>query len=235
MSESPLNRLGLAVAISAGIGLLWAALAAAQTPSRGPDAARGALIAAQGVPKGAPACALCHAFNGSSDGSGAFPRLAGQSTPYLSGQLADYASGVRANAIMTPIAKALTSQEKADVAAYFAGVKGAFLPLADVDQALFKRGEQLAKVGDAAKGLQSCNNCHGPGGAGELPAIPYLAGQYAHYIAAQLRMWQRGLRKNSPEAMAGIARRLDDADIAAVAAFFQQVRRPEFASVASDK
>ena len=37
-------------------------------------------------------------------------------------------------------------------------------------------------------------------------------------------MWQRGFRKNSADAMADIAKRLDDQDIAAVAAYFQQVR-----------
>ena len=54
---------------------------------------------------GAPACAQCHAFNGGSDGSGAFPRIAGQSAYYLGKQLRDFTSGVRANAIMSPIAK----------------------------------------------------------------------------------------------------------------------------------
>jgi cytochrome c553 len=79
-------------------------------------------------------------------------------------------------------------------------------------------------VGDAAKNLPSCNNCHGPGGAGEPPAIPYLAGQYAHYTAFELQMWRSGFRKSSPEAMAQVARQLDDQDSAAVAAYFQQVR-----------
>src|SRR5258706_6460257 len=88
---------------------------------------------------------------------------------------------------------------------------------------LIKRGEQLAKVGDAAKDLQSCNNCHGPGGAGEPPAIPYLGGQYARYTAFQLAMWKRGFRKNSPDSMAGIAKRLHDQEIAPFAAYFQQV------------
>jgi cytochrome c553 len=96
------------------------------------------------------------------------------------------------------------------------------LPAAD--PALIGRGEQLAKTGDATKGLQSCDNCHGPGGAGEPPAIPYLAGQYAHYTSFELQMWQRGFRKSSPEGMAVIARLLNDQDIAAVAAYFQQVR-----------
>jgi cytochrome c553 len=205
------------------ICILWCALAVAQADDHQPDIARGAAIAAQGVPPGAPACAQCHAYNGASDGSGAFPRIAAQSAYYLAKQLRDYASGVRTNAVMTPIAKALSSADTTDVAAYYASVSAPFLPLKNAQPMLVKRGEQLANIGDAAKDLQSCNSCHGPGGAGEPPAIPYLGGQYARYIAFQLTMWKRGFRKNSPDAMAGVAKRLDDQEIAAVAAYFQKV------------
>ena len=74
-----------------------------QNTSRQGDPNHGAVIAAQGIGSDVPACAQCHAFNGSSDGSGAFPRIADQSTYYLAKQLRDFASGVRANAIMSPI------------------------------------------------------------------------------------------------------------------------------------
>ena len=199
-------------------------LAHAQGTPRQPDVEHGAVIAAQGAAAGAPACAQCHAFNGSSDGSGAFPRLAGQSTYYLTQQLRDFTSGVRANAIMSPIAKALSPDDAADVAAYYAGVNAPFLPLASAAPALIQRGQQLAKVGSVAKNVQACDNCHGPGGVGIPPAIPYLAGQYAQYIAFELKMWQHGYRRNSPETMFLIATKLDDQDIAALAAYYQQVR-----------
>jgi cytochrome c553 len=215
---------GLAAIAITGVSFLWVAYAVGESPSRQPDAARGAVIAARGVQPNVPACAQCHAFNGSSDGSGAFPRIAGQSAYYLAKQLRDFASGVRANAVMTPLAKALSSEDTADVAAYYAGAGGPYLPLTSPDPMLVKRGEQLAQIGDAAKNLQSCDNCHGPGGAGEPPTIPYLAGQYAHYTAFELKMWQGGFRKNSLKTMAEIAKKLDDQDIEAVAAYFQQVR-----------
>lgn len=213
----------IAAAAAAGIGVAGAAHAAADSPVRQPDAGRGAVIAAQGVPPAVPACAQCHAYNGASDGSGAFPRIAGQSAFYLAKELRDYASRVRTNAVMTPIAKALSSGDIADVTAYYASVKAPYLPLASPEPMLIERGEQLAKIGDAMKDLQACDSCHGPGGAGEPPAIPYLAGQYEHYIALQLTLWQRGFRRNSPDAMADVAKRLDAQDIAAVAAYFQQV------------
>jgi cytochrome c553 len=188
--------------------------------------ARGAVIAAQGTPTGAPPCSQCHAFNGVSDASGAFPRLAGQSAYYLAKQLRDFASGVRISALMTPIAKALslTPDSIADAAAYYASQNAPFLPLKPGDPALIAPGQGLAKIGSEKQQIQACDNCHGPVGAGEPPAIPYLAGQYAHYIQFTLQMWRQGFRKSSADSMEVVAKQLSDQDIAAVAAYYQQVR-----------
>lgn len=207
-----------AIAALSSLGLI-SGIVQAQTRANARNA-RGAVIAAQGT---APPCAQCHAFNGVSDASGAFPRLAGQSAYYLAEQLRDFASGMRSNAFMTPIAKALTADDIADVAAYYS-IDAPFLPLRKPNEALVKAGEQLAKAGNESRRIQACDNCHGPGGAGEPPTLPYLAGQYAPYIAFELRMWQRGYRKNSPDGMAVVARALDEREIAAVAAYYQQVR-----------
>src|SRR6516162_9785410 len=209
--------------------------AAAEGPGRQPDAKHGAVIVAQGTAAGAPPCAQCHAFNGVSDASGAFPRLAGQSAYYLTKQLRDFASGERASAIMSPIAKALSRDDIADVSTYFVGVNAPFLPLKAPDAALVKHGEELAQVGSAERRIQNCDNCHGPGGAGEPPAIPYLAGQYAHYIAFTLQMWRQGFRKNSLNTMGVIANKLDDQEITAVAAYYQQVQSTLEAAEAQGK
>ena len=211
-----------AAAVLAALGVVT--LVQAQSTARRPDAKHGNVIVAQGTPAGAPPCAQCHAFNGVSDASGAFPRLAGQSDYYLAKQLWDFASGVRASALMTPIAKSLSPEDLADVSAYYAGVNAPFLPLKAADAALVKRGAELAKVGSAERQIQNCDNCHGPDGAGEPPAIPYLAGQYGHYIAFTLQMWRQGFRKNGPDAMAIIANKLGDQEIAEVAAYYQQVQ-----------
>jgi cytochrome c553 len=37
-------------------------------------------------------------------------------------------------------------------------------------------------------------------------------------------MWQRGFRRNGPEAMGLFAKKLDDQEIAALAAYYQQVQ-----------
>src|SRR6266850_577785 len=140
-----------------------------QSKSLEPDIQHGAVIAAQGTAAGAPACAQCHAYDGVSDASGAFPRIAGQSRSYLAEQLRDFASGARNNAFMTPIAKALSAQDMADVAAYYASTNAPTLPLKPPQASLLKAGETLATVGNAQRQIQACNNCHGPGGAAHLP------------------------------------------------------------------
>jgi cytochrome c553 len=196
-------------------------------PQHQPDVNRGAVIAAQGTAAGAPACARCHAFNGGSDGSGAFPRIAGQSAFYLSEQLRSFSSGVRLNAIMSPVAKSLSEDDISDVAAYYAGTTAPFLPLADTaSAALVAQGERLAKIGNEAKGIPGCVNCHGADGAGQSPTIPYLGGQYGHYISFELKMWQLGFRKTSHPVMRLFAKRLDDQEVAALGAYYQQLRGP---------
>jgi cytochrome c553 len=188
------------------------------------DPDHGAIIVAQGTQAGVPACAQCHGFTGASDGSGAFPRIAGQPAAYLSRQLRDFRSGARANAIMSPIARALSPEDSEDVAAYYAGVETAFLPLGAADPDLVKKGKEIAAKGNPAKGVPGCDACHGANGAGEPPSIPYLGGQYAHYTAFELQMWRRGFRRNSPEAMGLFAGKLDDNEIQAIAAYYQQAR-----------
>jgi alcohol dehydrogenase (cytochrome c)/quinohemoprotein ethanol dehydrogenase len=189
-----------------------------------PDLKRGALIAAQGAAPGAPACAGCHAFNGASDGSGAFPRLTGQTAFYLTQQLHSFRSGVRQNAIMASVTRQLSADDMLDVSAYFASMQAPFPALANTaDATLVRDGERLALGGIEAKGIPACATCHGGNGAGESPTIPYLGGQYAHYIASELSMWQRGYREDSPDAMMLFAKQLSEHDVAAVAAYYQSL------------
>jgi cytochrome c553 len=182
-----------------------------------------AQIVAQGTASGAIACARCHGFDGQADGSGAFPKLAGQFPQYLAKQLRAYASGARQNALMEPIAKGLKDAEIDSVANYYANLRPSTLPSRPVASELVARGEQLAKLGDLKLRVQACESCHGPNGQGEPPAVPYLAGQYSHYIDVQIQMFRQGLRKS--QQMEDPAHSLRGQDIAAVAAYFERVSR----------
>jgi cytochrome c553 len=184
----------------------------------------GAQIVAQGTASGAIACARCHGFDGEADGSGAFPKVAGQSSQYLAKQLRAYASGTRQNALMQPIAKGLKDAEIDSVAQYYASLRPSTLPSRPVAAQLVARGEQLAKLGDLSLRVQACESCHGPNGQGEPPAVPYLAGQYAHYIIIQIQMFRQGTRKS--QQMEDPSHSLREQDVAAVAAYFEQAYRP---------
>lgn len=66
-----------------------------------------------------------------------------------------------------------------------------------------------------------CASCHGPNGRGVGATFPELAGQHASYLSAQFAAWKNGTRSNDPQnLMKGVAERLTDAEIQAVAAWF---------------
>lgn len=186
------------------------------------DAERGRQIAASGNGKGAVACASCHGLDGAGNAPAGFPRLAGLDAAYMSKQIADFTSGKRSNPIMTPIAAALSADESAAVAAYFAqlqarteGQRSAVSPEA------LERGRQLAQVGDWNNGLPACVSCHGPGGKGVGESFPAIAGQHASYISGQIQAWKEGNRHNDPvDLMKVVANKLSESDTAAVAAYF---------------
>ena len=67
-------------------------------------------------------CQACHGPNGNSPDAN-FPRLAGQYEDYLIKALQDYKSGERNNPIMKGMADALSEQDQADLAAYYASQK----------------------------------------------------------------------------------------------------------------
>lgn len=69
------------------------------------------------------ACAACHGADGVSLSS-IFPTLAGQHEDYMVKVLKDYKTGARENSIMQVTAAALSDQDIADLAAYFASQKG---------------------------------------------------------------------------------------------------------------
>jgi cytochrome c553 len=169
----------------------------------------------------AATCASCHGAKGEGNAAANFPRLAGQPQAYLARQLRAYADGSRNNAVMTPIAKGLPADQIDSVAAYFAGLSAPSPKAAAPAAQAQKRGQQLATVGDDKLGVQGCANCHGPGGAGEPPTYPYLAGQHSSYLSAALGEWKNGARNTDPSMqMSMIAKRLSDSDIAALAAYY---------------
>ncbi|MDB5986070.1 MAG: hypothetical protein JWR16_1123 [Nevskia sp.] len=200
-----------------GFVLVGATSAFAAEPAVIGNAKRGATAAA--------ACQACHGAKGEGNPASGFPRLAGQQADYLVKQLNDYVSGARSHPVMSPLAKTLSAQQRADVAAYYAALSPPFLaPTQAADVKRLARGRLLAATGDESKQLQACANCHGPEGSGEAFAAPYLAGQSSAYLSSAIAEWKSGARKNDGgQLMTVVAGRLDDQDIAAVAAYFESL------------
>jgi cytochrome c553 len=195
----------------------WQAALAAST-----DATTGRTIATKG--KGAAvACSSCHGVNGIPAAGAPFPYLAGMPVEYLAKQLIDYRDGTRDNAVMQPIAKALTDADIASLARHYGSLKPPTFKV--VPSSAPRRARQLQEVGDNALAIPGCANCHGRAGTGGGPLLPALAAQPAAYTAGQLNAFRAGERKNDDDAvMRALAKRLSDADIKALAEYYAGMR-----------
>lgn len=206
-------------ATSAAAKAAGATTASAATPAAAPATAP---AKASASPAAAPPCAACHGAHGEGMAAAHVPRLAGQFADYQQKQLDDYADGSRDNPIMKNFAMALTKQQRSDFSARYATMSAPYLAQTSIPDAVrLARGHQLANQGDETRRVQACNSCHGPDGVGVIHAAPNLAGQSEEYLAAQLKAFQQGTRRNDAgELMRSVAQRLNDADIAAVSGYF---------------
>lgn len=181
-----------------------------------------AAIARGGNGDAATACASCHGEKGEGLPDNGLPRLAGLDSRYLLAQLEAFASGARANEIMHPIAKTLSSDERQSMATYYAGLiapKALEQPVNDAK--LIADGKSIALDGNWEKGIPGCSQCHAKSGLGVGASFPRLAGQSSMYIGNSLAAWKDGSRGNDPLGlMAGIASKLDQSQIEAVAAYY---------------
>jgi cytochrome c553 len=163
-------------------------------------------------------CAGCHGMSGEGRPEAGYPRLAAQPEAYLVRQLEAFASGRRKSAVMEPLARSLTAEERRRLAQEFAHRTPAPTATAKSNS---RRGETLAHVGDAALRVQACQNCHGPQGRGQAPYGPSLAGLPPQYLRAELIAWRNGSRVSDPSGqMPMVARALREEDLEAVVAYY---------------
>jgi cytochrome c553 len=188
-------------------------LASDAKPSPKPDVAKGEAIASQ-------VCVACHSIDGSR-GLPANPILQGQHPEYLAKQLADFKSGARDNAIMKGFASTLSPEDMKNVAAFYATKTAK--PGFATDKATLLEGERIYRGGIADRQIAACAGCHSPNGAGIPVQYPRLGGQHGEYTAAQLIAFRSGLRANSLQ-MAGVAAKLNDREIKAVADYMAGLR-----------
>jgi len=197
--------------------LLAAALAAPASASEvakaKPDVAKGQTISTN-------VCGACHSADGSR-GSPANPILQGQHPEYLVKQLAEFKEGKRDNPVMKGMASTLSEDDMRNVAAFYAS-KDAKPGFAKSKESV-ALGEKIYRGGIADRAVPACAGCHSPTGAGIPAQYPRLRGQHADYTEAQLVAFRGGLRKNSPQ-MTGVAAKMNDKEIKAVADYIAGLR-----------
>ncbi len=173
-------------------------------------------------------CMACHGPDGNSPAD-TWPKLAGQMPEYITKQLRDFRAGARSNEQMSPMAKPLSDQDIADLAAYFSSQQ---VKLGEGKAELLAQGQSIFSKGKGRPAVvAACTGCHGATGGGNrdwnsryssAPSVlaPAIGSQQPAYIVRQLKAYRDGTRSNDiGQVMRNIAVRLDDADIAAVAEY----------------
>ncbi|MBT9505403.1 MAG: cytochrome c4 [Rhodoferax sp.] len=160
-------------------------------------------------------CFVCHGAEGESS-SEVFPRLAGQHWEYIAKQLENFKSGKRKSTAMADMAAKLKPDEMVALGKYFEKKSLPAEPPKDADLAAV--GKYVFQVGNKFSGLAACASCHGKDALGTA-ALPRLAGQYAPYIEAQLRQFDKRERTNDNAVMHSIASKMTPLEMAAVAEY----------------
>lgn len=166
---------------------------------------RGATLAQQ--------CAICHGPTGVSRADS--PNLAGQYPSVIYKQLHDFKSGARVNAVMSPFLASMTEQDIRDVASYYA-----FLPrLPGYHPDTAEVAPTIVESGAPMRGIAPCGSCHG--GIENKAGSPWLEGQSAVYIKAQLHAFSNGSRSNDISLqMRNVARQMTDKEIDQAAEYY---------------
>jgi cytochrome c553 len=166
---------------------------------------RGATLAMQ--------CAICHGSN--RQGQVDTPNLEGQPVAAIYKELHDLKTGARSNTIMGPFAARLNEQDMSDLAAYYAYLPrqpGSHPDAAETIPLIVARGA-------AMRNIPACGSCHGTTDA--KLGTPWLDGQSAVYIKAQLQAFASGTRRNDiSEQMRNIARQMTAAEIDEAARYY---------------
>lgn len=172
-------------------------------------------------------CAACHGADGNSLVP-MYPKLAGQSASYLVKQLVEFKQGMtsggksgRVDPVMGGMAMALSEQDMADVAAFYASQEiTAGTGNADA------LGKKLYLGGNAEMEVTACVACHGINGKGMPSAgFPALARQNAEYLKIQLEKFRNGSRNNDLNGMMqGVAANLTDEEITALSQYMSSLK-----------
>ncbi|MFP5391992.1 MAG: c-type cytochrome [Gammaproteobacteria bacterium] len=164
-------------------------------------------------------CTMCHGAQGMSRSDA--PNLAGQYPEVIIKQMLDYRSDKRQHPLMVGLAKNLSEQDIADLAAYYASLPKARTAPTTYDETL----PALVRVGDPMRNIAPCISCHG--GVDQKIGAPWLEGMPKPYLVQQLVAFRSGQRHNDGLLqMRNVARPMTDKEIDDVAAFYARKAAP---------
>ena len=158
-------------------------------------------------------CTMCHGARGMSLANS--PNLAGQYAAVVYKELQDYKSGARTSAIMQPLVVGLSEPDMRDLAAYYD-----YLPRPPAyHPASAGPPPEIVVSGAPMRNIPPCAACHG--GLDNKAGSPWLDGQPAAYVKAQLQAFADGTRRNDiSEQMRNVARNMTPAEIDAAARYY---------------
>jgi cytochrome c553 len=159
-------------------------------------------------------CAICHGPQGVSDANS--PNLAGQFAAVTYKELNDFKTGARVNVVMSPFAANMSNQDMLDVAAYYSYLPR--VPSNNFDPEI--PAPPIVITGAPMRNIAPCGSCHGD--VDNKAGSPWLGGQSAVYIKAQLQAFATGTRRNDiSQQMRNIARHMTPEEIDQVARYYQ--------------
>jgi cytochrome c553 len=159
-------------------------------------------------------CAICHGTQGVSDANS--PNLAGQYAAVTYKELNDFKTGARVNAVMSPFAVNMSNQDMLDLAAYYAYLPR--VPSSHADPNI--PAPLIVRTGAPMRNIAPCGSCHGD--IDNKAGSPWLGGQSAVYIKAQLQAFASGARRNDiSQQMRNIARHMTPEEIDEVARYYE--------------
>jgi cytochrome c553 len=183
------------------------------------------------------ACTGCHGAQGRAAPDGYYPRIAGKPAGYLFNQLVNFRDGRRHYELMSGLLAPLGDAYLREMADHFAALDLPYPPPGPPSGTPEGRaiGERLVRVGDAARGLPACNDCHGASMTGRPPFIPGLLGLPRDYLNAQLGAWKNGKRRaHAPDCMAHVSARLAVEEIGAISSYLASQPVPATNSKTTD-
>lgn len=171
--------------------------------------------------KRAEMCIGCHGIPGYQNSFPEIhkvPMISGQTDKYIVAALTAYKKGDRRHPTMRGIAGALSDQEMADLAAFYAAQGGKAA-------AQTPRAASAAVVALLEKG--ACASCHGANFSQPIdPSYPKIGGQHADYLFVAMKAYTvegNHVIGRSHPVMAGIAKQFKPAEMREIARYLASV------------